>query len=317
MRHTEHVLHQLARQAITLVLIGVTAVGCSDAPITGTPTPALPPRAPTLARSPETYAFTTIDVPGALSTSPQGIGAGGEIVGFYGVSGGMTRGFLLDGGKLTTITYPGASFTAARGIGPDGDIVGNYRFPGQSSVVSFGFRLTSTGDFIAVNYPGRLHTIPQRILADGSILGCRHDDDLMATMRGVVISREGSTETDAFASMHNGATPDGKRIVGFYTDMMTSRTDAYMIDNGVFVPFAVPGSLTTVAWDVNPRGDVVGIFQDGVGVHGFVLTRDGFTVVDFPGATATRLFGINPKGEVVGTYIVGGVTHGFLGRPTH
>jgi hypothetical protein len=51
--------------------------------------------------------------------------------------------------------------------------------------------------------------VAQRILPDGTILGCRHDHDQMASMHGVEIAGAQQTEIDAFASMNNGATPDG------------------------------------------------------------------------------------------------------------
>jgi len=141
----------------------------------------------------------------------------------------------------------------------------------------------------------------------------------MGSMKGIVMSAAGNREIDAFASMNNGATPDLRRIVGLYFNMVTNRTDGYIIDDGVFTPLVVPGSTGSVgtqAWDVNARGDVAGFFSDQRGVHGFVYTEDGFTTVDFPGATATRVFGINARGDLVGAYVVAGVTHGFLATRT-
>ena len=135
------------------------------------------------------------------------------------------------------------------------------------------------------------------------------------------IRASGNSETDTFASMHNGATPDRRRVVGLYTNMMAStagRGEGYVIDDGKLTPFVVPGSTFTTAWDVSRRGDVVGVFRDAAGVfHGYVLTRDGFIPIDAPGATATRAFGINASGDVVGTFIdAGGTVHGFLARRT-
>ena len=78
--------------------------------------------------------------------------------------------------------------------------------------------------------------------------------------------------------------------------------------------YLYPGSSFTAAWDINPRGDIVGVFQNAAGVHGFVLTADGYTTIDYPGATATRVFGINARGDLVGAYVLGGKTFGFLAR---
>jgi probable HAF family extracellular repeat protein len=73
--------------------------------------------------------FTTIDVPGALSTIAYGINTAGQIVGSFQDATGF-HGFLKDGATFTTIDgpgatdVPGAAFTEARGINTAGRIVG-------------------------------------------------------------------------------------------------------------------------------------------------------------------------------------------------
>jgi uncharacterized membrane protein len=299
-----------ARSLVTVAsaLAALLLTSCSDDILSA------PELAPNFDRAAPTFDFTTIDVAGASSTMPQGINASGDIVGSY-AAGGVTRGFLIKNGSVETFVVPGAVLTVARGIGPGGEIVGNYRTPGAPGFVSYGFLRRSDGTFDSVVFPGYSHVIPQRILPDGTILGCAHETDLMASMVGMRTGKDGSEAISAFASMHNGSTPDGQRIVGLYMNMDAgNRGEGYVIDNGVFTPLLVPGSTSTAAWDVNPRGDIVGVFGNASGVHGFVLTADGYTTIDFPGATVTRAFGINARGDVVGTYVQGGVTHGFLAR---
>ena len=63
---------------------------------------------------------------------------------------------------------------------------------------------------------------------------------------------------------------------------------------------------------MNPAGDIVGVYRNLAGAHGFVLRDEGYIPIDFPGATATRAFGINARGDVVGSYVAAGKTHGFL-----
>ena len=261
-------------------------------------------------RETPTFGFATIDVPGALSTSPQGINAGGDISGFYVDASQHAHGFILHDGALTQIDYPGADNTTARGIGPDGTIVGTYGNDVEEAAASHGFKRAPDGTFERVHYPGHLNEVPQRILPDGTILGCRHDHDTMGSMDGVVIAGTQTSEINKFASMNNGATPNGELIVGFYTDMMM--TKGYTINEGVFNDFMVPGSTLTTAWDVNPRGDIVGVYRNATGFHGYVRTGAGYTTLDAPGASATRAFGVNARGDVVGTYVIAGVTHGFL-----
>jgi hypothetical protein len=316
-------------------LLALAVAGCSD----------LSPTSPASAKNVDAitasfdratpiFSFTLIDVPGALATSPQGINAAGDIVGIYADATSHTHGFLLHQGTFTTIDYRDpvtqavADNSDARGIGPDGDIVGSHWNDGEETVAAHGYHRTPDGQFVPVHFPGHLYEFPQRILADGTILGCRHDHDLMSSMRGIMIHGSDAAEaTNIFASMNNGATPDGHIVVGLYTNMMMTpaRGEAYVIVDADTTTFIVPGSLSTAAWDVNPRGDIVGVFRDATGFHGYVRTGTGRTLADaqytpidvqIPGVTATRAFGTNARGDVVGAYVVGtgrnAVTHGYL-----
>ena len=304
------------RRTAPLALVTTLLLGaCADRD------PVAPPFAggdPALSRMGDerSFTFSTIDVPGSIATSASGINAAGDIVGAYTDAARRVHGFLLRRGVFTTIDYPDAARTDARGIGPDGAIVGSFTMPGEPGVALHGYALSSDGAFRRIDDPDHLHEIPQRILPDGTILGCVHDNDTMESMKGAVLDSDGSQTISAFASMHNGATPDLRRIAGLYINEATMRTEGYIIDDGVFSPLVVPGSTFTAAWDVAPNGEVAGIYRNATGFHGFIRTETGIITVDFPGAAATRVFGINARGDVVGTYILGGRTSGFLARRT-
>ena len=270
------------------------------------------------------FAYSEVVVPGAVVTNAQGINAGGTIVGSYRDSTNRTHGFVWEQGVVTTIDYRDAAgnlaaFTDARGISPGGDIVGSYRMSGEPAVNAHGYLLTKDGTFLNIDFPGHTNTIPQRILADGTILGCRHDHDTMTTMRGIRITSSGDNdEIHEEATMHNGATPDSSYIVGLFTNMMTGRVEGYVFENGILSPFIVPGSTQTAAWDVNPRGEIAGVFTDAAGaVHGFVRDGNKYLRVDVPGARITRAFGINAGGDVVGAFVdTSGITRAFLASRT-
>jgi uncharacterized membrane protein len=262
--------------------------------------------------------FTSIDFPGAILTNAQGINAGGEIVGTYNDAGtpSRTHGFVLSGGQFQSIDFPGARATVARGIGPGGDIVGTYQNASEpTGVPNHGFLLNNHGEYARVDYPGHINTIPQRILPDGTMLGCYHDSDTMDSMHGMLISRRGVEAIPQGMSMHNGATPDGRLIVGLFTDM-DGRSKGYLATRSRFEPFEVPGAAATAGWDINQAGVVVGVYRDDAGrFHGFQFDGVEFGSIDFPGAAATRAFGINARGDVVGSYLdTAGRTHGFLAR---
>ena len=311
--------------APSLVLGAMLFAACQDSPV------APPATRPALVGSlserggsaaERTFTFTTIDVQGAVATQAWGINARGDIVGAYTDVSGRSHGYVLRDGEFTTIDYPGSVFTEARGIGPGGDIVGVYRNAGQNPAVDLhGFMLAKNGTFVAVDddadhngVPDHINTVAQRILPDGTILGCRHDGDQMSTMRGIVVSKDGSiAELDVFGSMENGGTPDHRRVVGLYFNHAAAdRNEGFLIDDGEFTPLLVPGSTVTQAWDINPAGEIIGLYRLAGVFHGFVLRDEQYTPVDFPGATATRARGINSRGDIVGTYAVGLVTHGFL-----
>ena len=301
------------RRVLAAALAGVLAAGCAEQ---GPVAPRSARVSASIGVGDETFSFTQIDVPGALATTPQGINAGGGVVGYFIDANGVSHGFVLRQAEFTTIDFPGAEGTDARGISPGGEIVGAYWIPGEPASGAHGYLLTRQGEFVQVDYPGHINTIPQRILPDGTILGCRHDNDFSTTMRGVVIGKDAYSEISAFSSMHNGATPDLSRIAGWYMNVAVGRQEGYVIDDGVFSPLVVPGSIATSAWDVNPAGDVVGIYRNAAGFHGFVRTDDGILTLDFPGAAATRAYGINAGGDVVGSYVAGGKTRGFLASAT-
>ena len=296
----------------TLLVPAALLAGCTADSIQG------PDRSPTAslerrgARPDPAFTYTVIEVPGALSTVASGINARGDVVGTYVDASFRSHGYLLRDGSFTTLDFPGARGTDARGIGPNGEVVGGYWRPGEPGVNIHGY-LLADGEFTQVDYPGHTNTIPQRILPNGTILGCRHDHNTMDTMKGVVIEREGSWEISAFASMNNGATPDGSRIVGLYMNMDAgNRTEGYVIDDGVFTPFLVPNSNFTAGWDMNQAGEIVGVYRDASGFHGFLRRGDSYFTLHVPGSTATRAIGINARGLVVGSFVAGGKTRGFV-----
>ena len=263
--------------------------------------------------------YTTIAPAGARSSTAYGINARGDVVGTFVDQNFVQHGFLLSKGEFTVIDFPDAQGTIARGIGPSGEIVGSYWLPGDNPMLAArGFRRTKKGEFLNVRYgdpfPEHSWEIAQRILPNGTILGCRHDTDQMATMRGITIGKDGPSEIEAFGSMNNGATPDGNLIVGLWFNMMMNQQQGYTIENGVFTPFTVPGSNFTAAWDVNADGVIVGVFRVGTTFRGFARSGESYTTIHYPGSAITRAFGINDSGDIVGHYVLAGVTYAFVAR---
>lgn len=314
----------------------------------------------------QSFNFTSIDVPCsncpngiARRTAVSGINPGGDIVGVYTDAVGKQHGFLLSGGNFTAIDVPGALVggsgtltTVARGISPSGEIVGNFIAPPNSSAPpgspAYCPAIGSTacikgflyrgGKFSTVLVPDHPGAIPQRITPDGDIYGCLHDFDVMASMFGfgrnrfgyISLLANGSELADPSqsvpASMNNGATPDGHTIVGLWTDMLTGHSHGYVVQDGNFQSYDVPGSLGTNIWDINPAGAFVGGYTDSSKKgHGFLQLPDGSAPItlDVPNtppfnAVSTIAMGISPGGAMVGQYTdTSGHTHGFLAVPTY
>ena len=267
-------------------------------------------------------AYTSIDYPGALLTTAFGINNKGNIVGFYQDGNHNSHGYVYDQGssRFSSIDYSNSVCTTgtdARGINKQGDIVGTC----TDTAGNFYGYLLRDGVFSPVQAPGHLSTIAQRISSDGRIVGCIHDTNTSTTMFGMSHDSSGFNffggmfgGPDGIGFMNNGVSTGGRRLVGFFMDMSFNRVRSYIARKGVTTTFDYPSATLTQAWDVNPDGDVVGVYRDTDGrIHGYLRSAEGeFTPIDFPGATLTRAFGINANGDIVGTYVASGVQHGFL-----
>lgn len=261
------------------------------------------------------YRYTRLDAPGATSTIASGINASGHIVGWYRDSTtDRVRGFIYRDGTYTPVDYPDAALTQVNGIGPDGNVVGSYRKAGEPDVNFHGFLFTTTGQFSDVSVAGHTNSVAQRLLPDGTILGCYHGDNWTTTMRGVTFTAAGANALDVPATMSNGGTPDRRMIVGLVMD--TGR--AFVVNDGVVTFFDIPGSLRTEAWDISPSGMIVGLFEDSSSTaHGFFRQGEIVTRFDYPGAASTMIFGTNAAGAFVGAaQDSAGRTHGFVGVRT-
>ncbi len=294
------------------------------------------------------YTFFTVDIPGSLSTTVFGINSNRDIVGAFetpfppefGLSSELrwNHGFVLRDGNLTIVDAPQSILTQLRGINADGDIVGTYIPLQNAGTPGGGFRglvIRNGGDLTPLDFkPAHLNTNLIRISSNGTIVGCYHDDGIDSgpqdSMHGVMIDNKGiMTAIDdeipgvQFGSnMFTGTTDNGKRKSGFMFDHSPSfnRSRGYEITDGKFAFFDVPGSKYTQAWDINPSGDIVGMYGDGdvvadsnLRAHGFLKSNDTYQSIEYPGMIDTRAFGINPARDIVGTYQTeDGHSHGFV-----
>ncbi len=257
--------------------------------------------------------FTTIEWPGAVSTTPSGINNAGVMVGRYILNGthGWVRG--VDG-ELTTLDYPGATFTVNGGINDRGDIVGWYILPSAPAIRS-GF-LLKDGVYTTIDPPGSIWTNVLGINNQGDITGrfctrvpCREPGSgdfhgfLYSDGEYTVIDYPGSIETNAWRITDSGEIVGSYTLAGGEVKLFTYRSGEYTA-----IPLPAGAALSADNGGINARGDIVGKYCDAspcrVGPSGYAfLMRDGeVTTFRVPGSIGTAAFEINNRGDVIGGY---------------
>ena len=261
--------------------------------------------------------FESIDKPGATGTRAMGINPQGDIVGSYTDPTG-THGYVLSQGVFTTLDYPGAATTEAWGINARGDIIGRYTRAGIGGVRGF---LLRDGSYRDISIGNHLITLPTKIGASGEIVGCFHDISGLVDMYGYV-QRENDVQVFTLpssvapagsAAMHNGVMPGGRTIVGL-VNAAPGQARGYVVTDDVLTYIDAPGSTFTQAWDVSPRGRIVGQYNAGGRTHAFTLYNGAFVTLDVPGSLLTTAFGVNPEGQIVGVFNDAAGAHGYLLR---
>lgn len=264
-------------------------------------------------RRAERGTFTTIEWPGAVSTTPSGINNAGVMVGRYVLNG--THGWVRSvDGELTTLDYPGATFTVNGGINDRGDIVGWYVLP--SAPTFRGGFLLHEGVHTPIDPPGSIWTNVLGINNHGDIVGryctrapCREPGSgdfhgfLYSDGEYTTIDYPGSIETNAWRITNRG------EIVGSYT-LAGGEVKLFTYRKGKYTTIALPAgtALSADNGGINARGDIVGKYCDaspckvGPSGYGFIIRKGEFTSFRVPESIGTAAFAINNRGDVIGGY---------------
>ena len=177
-------------------------------------------------------------------------------------------------GDFVSLDVPGASFTYAIDVNNSGVVVGRY----ADANGTHGFVLNQ-GVFTSIDFPGAVLTVAQGINDLGQIVGSFQDGD--AVDHGFVLSR------------------------------------------GVFHQVDFPGSINSQCHGINKQGEIVGRYHDfhtpAAGgnkdhEHGFLLTDEHFTSIDFPDSVTTDAWKITDSGDIVGDWSSNGnfYVHGYI-----
>lgn len=260
--------------------------------------------------------FTTIDVPGAVSTDVTGINNNGEMVGIYTLGGQTDLGFAYLGGSFTSIRYPGSNITTQVGAVNDSGVIAGTAL-NTRNFTSVGF-LYDGSTFTTIKVPGKQDPYADGVNNDGVVVGgvgvegAGQCYELIGTKLKNVTPPPGGDFVLAYATGVNNL----GEVAGWTT---ASTTTSFVYKGGKFRTLVVPGSTDyTEAWGINDGGAVVGWYEScdpSCAIHGFALIEGKYVSLNYPGASETLAFGINNAGEVVGAYMLNNVTHGFVTTP--
>ena len=227
--------------------------------------------------------FSTYDVPGSLKTVFYGLNNAGQAVGFYRDSDEIDHGVIVQDGKLTQFDFPGAAQTEIYGISEMGILAGNII---DASGVVHGFM----GD-MQIDVPGAVTTYADQVNAAGILVGSYTDAD--GINHGYMRLPDGSfVNVDAHDTHHSeddfidvdahdtlppleflfvNAISDTGFIVFRAKAVDDIQRTYILMPNGDPMELRVPGSVITIARDIDAQGRLAGYYDTPDGRrHGFV-----------------------------------------------
>jgi uncharacterized protein (TIGR03437 family) len=269
--------------------------------------------------SAQNYTFTTFDPPGSTSTTASAINNGGQVVGTYKDSSGVTHSYIRNAdGAFTVFDAPGAvpGTTLATGINNNGQVVGSYESSTTNSV-THGFLRSADGqtytafDVPGVGAPGQF-TSPTSINDQGAIVGQQFNGagvsyGFLRSADGFSFTKvnvPGSTFTATFSINNSG------QIVGWYHAGGSGSLNHGFIRgaDGTYTEFEVPGFIagSNPTW-INNKGQILSA--------PFVVSADRSSFV-IQSAQQIAPASINDNGVIAGTIFSNQANHGFVAVPS-
>ena len=212
--------------------------------------------------------FSTYDFPGSLRTVFYGLNNAGQAVGYYDDPDRISHGLIVQNGKFTQFDFPGAGETLIFGISETGQPAGNII---DDAGVSHGF----VGD-AQVDFPGAATTYADHVNAGGVLVGSYIDAD--GVYHGYMRHLDGSFTNVEFPGMPpnleflfvNAMNDAGVTVFRAKVEDDVARSYVLM-PNGELMELRFPGSVTTVARDIDAKGQIAGYYDTEDGRrHGFI-----------------------------------------------
>jgi len=232
--------------------------------------------------------LSTYGVPNSLTFGFYGLNNAGQAVGFYQDVNEVSHGVIVQEGELIKYDFPGAAETEIFGVSESGLLIGDI-FDIEGTIHGF------VGDE-QFDVPGAVTTYADDMNAAGSLVGSYVDAD--GIYHGYIRHADGSFTTFDYPGVLSNleylfvnAINDAGVIV-FRAKAFDSLERTYIrLPNGTLKALKFPGSVTTVARDINREGQVVGYYDTLDGRrHGFIATPlTSETVEDFSNVYSVAL----------------------------
>ena len=212
--------------------------------------------------------FSTYDVPGSLRTVFYGLNNAGQAVGYFDDPDEISHGVILQNGELTQFDFPGATETQIFGVSETGQLIGD-TFDVNGAVHGF------VGDE-EFDVPGAMITYADDMNAGGVLVGSYVDAD--GIHHGYMRHADGSFTTFEFPGMLSNleylfvnAINDAGFIVFRAKEFDNVERTYIRMPNGELMELRFPGSVTTIARDIDAKGQIAGYYDTEDGRrHGFI-----------------------------------------------
>lgn len=182
------------------------------------------------------------------------------------------------------------------------------------------------GNFVSFDVPGASLTRPFDVNNSGVVAGFYNNQ---TGTHGFVLNQGVFTTVDFPGAVQTavlGINDLGQLVGRFQTEEGVDH--GFVLSNGAFRQIDFPGSISTQCHGINKKGQIVGRYFNlenpgqggGQGLgheHGFLLSADGFTSIDFPDADTTDAWKITDSGDIVGDWsgngaLNSGSLHGYI-----
>jgi uncharacterized membrane protein len=252
---------------------------------------------------PLTFKFRTVNVPGAVQTTPGGINNADVSVGQYQDKNMAFHGYILNGKKLKTLDDPNGTNTLANDLNPNGAIcVVGYYLNSAGAAVGFLYR---KGKFTDIPGPtGATASAANSINDKGDIVGYYVDSS--GTQHGFLLKGKTYTTLDVPEAVGTGVDAINNKgtMVVFWVDSKGNGQSSITYDGGkTYKTINVPEAVYSAANAINNEGDIVYTWLDSADrVRGALRHNGKYYKFDYPKAVFTYGGGLNDRRTITGGY---------------